>query len=260
MTVETRVDEARDRVERELRRTTGKRRAFERFDSAVRSIEADGRCASSFGDGPSIAQSAATTADGRRRVRRAFAEHLESHCGDELETPDTVHEAIATEFSRELALSLAAPGSPGALSPPLKRAVLDETDRRRDELAVTKRALERELASLERAAEDVSVVVDWLIERDRTPLYDLDFETLSSRHEALDAHLMSLDEAASERQAHLRSTTGGPETIGVSHDVLIEYLYAEFPVTHPVLATIARLGAVCEDAETAVRDHLTRRV
>ena len=259
MTVETHVDDARSRVERELRRTAEKRRAFADFHGTVQSIDADARSVRTPGDGPSLAQWAASPT-GCREVRRAFTEHLESHCGDELETPDTVHEAIATEFSRELALSLAAPGSPGSLSPTLKRAVLDETDRRRDELAVTKRALERELTSLEGAAEDDSAVVDWLAERDRRPLRELDFAALTARHESLDDHLSSLDEVAAERQSVLDSTTGGPETIGVSHGVLIEYLYAEFPVTHPVLATVARLASLCRDAQVAVRDHLTRRV
>lgn len=43
-------------------------------------------------------------------------------------------------------------------------------------------------------------------------------------------------------------------------ETLAEFLYAEFPVDHPVLATATRLDDGSADCQLAIRDHLGRRV
>jgi hypothetical protein len=220
VTVETHVDDARRRVASERERTDEKRTAFERFDEAVRTVDpetpggsggpggggsgggpsASGRLpGASGGDAAAGGGSASPSGEGCRAVRRAFAEHVEPYGGDARESPETVHEAIATEFSREVAVSLASADGGGWLTPQLKRAIVSETARRRSELTATARALDRERESLAAAGETVTAVVDWLVDNDPTPLSTLGFEALADRHERLAALRDRLDDAAARR-------------------------------------------------------------
>lgn len=257
---DSRLGRTRARIDDELSRTAEKRRALDRFESTVQSVEAS----SVGGDVRTTTNGTFTGARsdgtaGRRRVRSAFEEHVEPLSGDVREDPDTVHEAIATELSRDVAVALAGAGPSTGFSPQLKRAVLDESSSRQRELELMTRTLERERESVGRASTALDEVRAWLDARTDVRLLDRSFETLVDWHGRLDAHVETLDAVAARRQAHLDGTTGLDATVALRHRTLAEYLYAEFPVTYPVLDECASLAAACESAKRAVRGHVARR-
>jgi hypothetical protein len=274
------IDAARERVEHEQERTADKQRALDQFDEAVREIEPDeqpsGGSAGIHGGGGggmrgdglgssgaaagSASSSQSSTGGGCRAVRRAFAEYVQPYSGDAGETHDSVHEAIAAEFSNEVAVSLASADAGGWLTPQLKQGIISETNRRRAELSVMDTALQREQTSLASAMESQRAVVDWLVEHNPTPLSELSFDELAAWHHRLDDLRDQLDAAADERQAHLDGVSGESGQVGIKHEVLAEYLYAEFEATHPALSTFARLDELCAEAQATIREHLTRRV
>lgn len=258
----SRLGRTRERIGDELSRTAEKRQALDRFESAVQSVEA---ASVAGGDVRTTTNGTLTGAGGdrtagRRRVRSAFEEHVEPLSGDVLEEPDTVHEAIATELSRDVAVALAGTGTSTGLSPHLKQAVLDESSSRRRELELMTRTLERERESVATASATLDDVREWLDARTDVRLFDRAFETLVDWHGRLDAHVEALDAVAARRQAHLDRTTGLDATVALRHWTLAEYLYAEFPVTYPVLDECASLASACLSAQRAVRGHVARRV
>jgi hypothetical protein len=268
--VETAVDRALGRVARERDRIAEKRAAFERFQSAVASVAADapsGSAPATDGTGAGAGGAWTRTAtggdgdDALREVRQAFVDHVQPYGGDAEEDVDTVDEAIATELSAEVAAVLAGgAGVGGGFPPPVKRAIASETDRRLRELSVTARALERERESLEAARETVEGVVGWFVAHDDVPLGTVGFDELATRHRRIGGLRGRLDELAARRSDHVRASTGSDGVVGIEHRSLVEYLYAGFECTYPVLTTVARLGDLCADARRAVRDHLVRRV
>lgn len=260
MSVDTDLDRARERVDREREWTSEKRRAFERFADTVAEIEVATPGQGGTLGGPTTVATSGTPTAGVSAVLDAFEDHLGPYSGDAQEAPETVHGAVATEFSTELAVSLCGADSAGALTPQLKQVVRTETQRRLDELDVMGRALEREADSLDTVDEVVQTVCDWFVEHNPTPLSELGFEELRAWHETLDDHRERLDAVATERQRHLGAATGSSGAVGIEHRVLVEYLYAGFPASYPALATLARLGDACKEAQRSVRAHLVARV
>jgi hypothetical protein len=253
MTDDCPVGRAQRRVADELERTREKRRALDRFESDVRSITAT----PAGGQGTAVGGFVATQADrtaGNRQVRRAFEEHVRPLSGDALETPATVHEAIATEFSRDVAVALATVD--GGLPSRLKQAVLDESARRRDEMVLTERALDRERESLDAARAHLDEVRAWLDDRVDVRLSAREFGTLVAWHGRLDDHRGTLDGVAARRQRHLDRTTAMDVTVALSHRTLAEYLYAERSATFPVLDACASLATACTAAQRGIRTHL----
>lgn len=271
MTVRTRVDQAIERVATERSWTVEKRRKVEAFADDVAELEPAAAPAggaspgASLGAGPAAGGWTATEQSaaggvGTSAVLECFDEHLAAYSGTPDETPETVHDCVAEEFSSELAVALCGGDTSGALTPSLKRAVVEAAQSRRAELDVTATALRRERASLEDARDAIEPITGWFVEHDPTPLSDLGFERLRDWHERIDEHRAALDDVAAERQVHLDRTTTHDGAVGVDHDVLATYLYAEFEVSHPVLATVASLADCCRSAQRAIRDHLVRRV
>jgi hypothetical protein len=249
---------ARRRVDEEFSRTREKRQALDRFASAVRSVDvvetADVRRTTAGATATATDQSA-----GRRQVRRAFEEHLRPLSGDATEEPETVHEAIATELSRDVAVALATTASNG-LPSRLKRAVLDESSRRQREMALTVRVLERERESLTGARDSLDEIRGWLDDHHDVRLSTRDFDTLATWHRRLDDHLETLDDVAARRQRHLDRSTAADLTVALCHRTLAEYLYTDFAATFPVLDACASLASACTSAQRTVRDHLVGRV
>lgn len=260
MSVETAIEQARSRVADEQTFTSEKRAAFERFRADLADIDASQPSGGAIGGGgPTRVVSAHTSGTDVSAVLSAFETHLGEYCGDATDTHDSVHEAVAAEFSTELAVSLCGGDSAGTLTPQLKQVVVAETNDRLAELQVMERALDREAESLAAVGDPVESVCSWFSTHDATPLTDLGFEALRERHDELASHREALTAAAAERQETLHATTGGPDAVGIEQDVLVEYLYAGFEATHPALATLARLDSLCADAQRTVRAHLCAR-
>lgn len=259
MSVETDIDLAINRARREQDWTAEKRQAFDRFTDAVAEVDPATSVSMTTVGGPTAVATTTSNTAGVGAVLDAFEEHLGPYSGDAQEDPETVHEAVATEFSAELAVSLCGGDSAGALTPQLKQVVQTEARTRIDELDVMERALEGEVASLSSVDDTVGDVCAWFLEHNPTPLSELGFEALRARHETLEQYRDRLEAVATERQCHLDATTSSSGAVGIEHRVLVEYLYAGFPSSYPALATVARLEEACREAQRSLRAHLVAR-
>ncbi|ELZ28463.1 hypothetical protein C474_15184 [Halogeometricum pallidum JCM 14848] len=259
--IETHVDRATARVREERTALEEKSAAYESFVRRVAAVPTE-----PAPSGPPRATTAAGTKfraetagnDRCRAVREAFAETIRPHSVADMDAPESLSTTIRSELTDSVADVLATT-TEAAFTPEAKRAVVAEARTQRAGVAVTDRALDREAASLDDAADVVEEVTAWVAEAERTPLSELGFDALRSRHRTLAAHRERCEEAVADRQAFLRESTGRSAAVEVDHRTLARYLYQELPVRYPALSTVARLDGVCESCQRAVRAHLVRR-
>lgn len=278
MTVETHVDRARDRVAAERDATAGERRAYERFRSTVASIPTvsapgtgagEGSARDGFGAGTGAGPAAggvravaggtsAASTDGCRRVREAFAETVRPHSDRDGADGEPLLATVREELGDAVAVALS-PKTDHGLTPPVASAIESAVGDRLAEIAVFDRTLKREAASLRSAHEAIREVTDWLTSADETPLSALGFDDLRRRHEALADRIETCEALLADRQADLDRTASRGGAVGIRHRSTVAYLYDDFPVSHPVLSTVARLVETLAECQRAVRDHLIRR-
>ncbi|WP_134670378.1 DUF7260 family protein [Halorussus marinus] len=258
MTVELRTHAARDRAAAESDRIERKVAAFESFERRVRDVsaEAAGRAGSSAPAGPSTggALAVGTPTDGAATdpVREAFEETVLA-----LADADATAEAMADELSPDLAAALSPAGA--GFAPGLKTRLLERVGERQSECRLLADAVAAERDRLGALGDDLDDVTAWLAEADETSLLELGFEELRARHDQLAAHRETCDELARERQRSLDDIRYGG-AIGIREREVLDLLYADFPVDHPVLADIAALDSLLDDCQRAVRRHLCARV
>lgn len=268
MTVQTYVDEARTRVRAEQEAVDAKIDAIESFRNRVADVPTEPTPSSTTG---SPSSSSGTTAvagtavragssheDRCRTVRQAFAETIRPHSVADRDD-ESLLETIREEFTDAIAVALA-PTTEASFSPDVKRALLSETESRRTEAVVLRRALDREETQVDDIGEVVREITRWIADADETPLDRLGFERLHERHERLAVHRDRCESLLRERQTFLRETTNECVDAGIRHRSLVPYLYQDFPVDHPLLVTLVRLEETCRECQRAVRDHLVRRV
>jgi len=261
MPLKTYIDDAESRARSERDALEAKRDAIDRFIDRVEDLAPEPSPSSSH---PVTAVAGmlsrnASTDDECRAVRRAFAETIRPHSIGDIDESESLDETIRAEFSESLAGALA-PTTDTSFSPKLKRTVVSEATARRTETDASYRALEREISHLEEAEEVVDNVTSWLVTADETSLCTLDFDELRERHDALASCRRRCETVARRRQEFLDETTSNGVEARVRHRRLVPYLYEDFPVDHPVLATVARLDATCRACRRVIRDHLVRRV
>ena len=261
MSALTHIDQAGTRVQAEQEVVAEKIDAFDAFVRRVAEL--------STGQTPSSAGMAATTGtqlrvdsatdDHCRTVRRAFDETVRPHSVADGDGSESLLETIREELTDTIALALA-PTTDVSFSPELKQMVISKTRARRAESTALHEALgreERHLADVGAAVDDITA---WLVDANETPLTDLGFDALERRHETLTSHRDRCEELVHRRQQFLDETTKNGVAAGVRHEHLIPSLYRDFPVDHPVLATVANLDAICDEGQRTVRDHVVRRV
>jgi len=262
MTVETHVDAAVTRVHAEREATARKRDALGSFVDRVADLTPETAPTARVGATGAVGTGLrpdGSTAGGCESVRTAFAETVRPHSVADGDRTEPLLETIGNELTEPIAAALA-PTSNAGFSPELKRCVLEETRSRQTETELLCRALDREATSLEAAGDAVGEITSWIATADETPLSELDFGALRGRHETLADHRSRCEKLARTRQSFLQETTSRRAEAGIEHRSLVGYLYGDFPVDHPVLATVARLDRTCRECQRTVRDHLTRRV
>jgi len=263
MAVDTYIEQARTRARSEQEAIDKKRDAYETFIRRVRNLQpaqTPSSMASLTTAGGAIHRSAdASSADGCRTVRTAFAETIRPHSVADIDESESLLETIREEFTDAIAVALA-PTTEASFTPELKQMVLTEAQSRESEAAALREALEREEAHLNETGAAVDDIIAWIVDANETPLTDLGFDALKQRHETLGSHRDRCEEVARDRQEFLRGTTNTGVEAGVRHRSLIPYLYQDFPVDYPVLATVATLDEACQECQRTVRDHLVRRV
>jgi hypothetical protein len=268
MSQTTYTDAARDRVEAERAAAEAKRAGMDSFIDRVADLSPESSPAESpgvAGAGGVARRTEASGAGGCEPVRTAFAEtvHPKAVAEDAAsESAGSTSQPLTATIRRELTESIAvalAPASSVSLSPGLKRGILTEARRRRSELDVLCRALDREAESLQSAADTVASVSSWIAAADETPLTELGFDALRHRHEALAGHRKRCEEAVADRQSILASTTAVDADAGLRHRDLVASIYEGLSVDHPVLTTVVRLDDACQECQRTVRAHLVRR-
>jgi len=265
MAVDTYIEQARTRVRTERAAVDGKLDAYETFVRRVREVQPDQTPSSLAGitatGGTTHLSADASSTDRCRTVRTAFAETVRPHSVDDVDDVDgtePLRETIREEFTDTIAAALA-PTTDASFTPELKRMVLAEARSREAEATALREALEREDAHLDGAADAAGEVIAWIVDANESPLTDLGFDALRRRHGTLADHRARCEAVARDRQEFLDGTTSNGLDAGVRHRSLVSYLYRDFPVDHPVLATVATLDDTCRDCQRAVRAHLVRR-
>jgi len=262
MTVDTHIQQARARVRAEQEAIDARRDAYEAFIRRVRELQPEQPPSSVTGitaaGGATRLSEDTAGSDRCRTVRTAFAETVQPHSVADVDGAEPLLETIREEFTDAITVALA-PTTDASFTPELKQMVLAEAGSRRSEAAALRKTLRREDAELDGVAETVDDVIAWVVDTNETPLTDLGFDALKQRHETLAGHRARCEEVARDRQEFLRGTTNNGAESGVRHRSLVPYLYRDFPVDHPVLATVATLESTCRECQRAVRDHLVRR-
>jgi hypothetical protein len=250
------LDRARERVSEEEAALTAKVDAYRSFIDRVREVPTESATPEMLTAGASPDTRQAPS-DGCVAVRTAFAETV---CPESVPDGDSepLVETIRSELSEAVAATLAPTGG-AVFTDECKRVTLAQAETRQAETGVTRRAVEREAASLESVADTVDLVRNWLHSADETPLDELGFDDLRRRHRRLSAFGDRCETAARERQAHVDRATSRGDLGGVTHRGLVSYLYEGFPVDYPALVTTASLARTCRDCRRVVRAHLVRR-
>lgn len=259
MPVRTHVDDAIERVDGERDAVDEKRAAYRRFRDSVADVPtesvASGSTAATTALGPSLSET--SDSGGCRAVRRAFAETIRPHSVDDADD-ESLLVTIRHELGGSVALALA-PTTDAPFSPQVRDAVVESAERRERGAGALERALDREATRLSRAKTAVDEVTGWIATAEETRLSSLGFEALADRHRRLAAHRERCRSLCRDRQSFLDGATGPAPDAAVDHRSLVEYLYRDFPCTHPALATLVRLDRTCASCQRAVRDHLVRR-
>ena len=267
MTLETHVEQARTRVSDERAFVVDKRRAFEEFERNVRETPvhaSGGPSGATRQSGELFTATASTVAGGTsanrcKAVCEAFAETVHPCTAAGTCDAERLVETMREELGSDLTAALA-PRTAGQFTSPTKQALLEKVTERHRELDVMVRALDAESESLRSAAETTGAVTDWLADVNETPLLEFGFDELQAHHETLAAHRRDCDRLVGHRQEFLAKTTSSDAAAAIEHRTLAEFLYTEFPVEFPALATAVSLYEACADCQRAVRDHLARRV
>jgi hypothetical protein len=167
-------------------------------------------------------------------------------------------ETMREELTDTIALALT-PATEASFTPELKQIVISKARARQAEATALQEAIGREEVHLADVGATVDEITAWIVEADETPLTDLDFDALKRRHETLASHRDRCETLVHRRQQSLGETTNNGTDAGVRHERLIPYLYRDFPVNYPVLATVAKLDAISDEYQRTVRDHMVRR-
>jgi hypothetical protein len=261
MGIQTRIHDARDRVEHEQEAVEAKLDAIDRFVDRVEDISAGltpppGSVTAVVGV---LSRHSTSGGENCEAVRRASAETIRPHSLDDIEERESLQETIQVELSESIAVALA-PTTNARFTPELKQGVLSEARARRAETEALGLALEREATHVDDDAAVVDEITEWIATADETPLSDLGFRELRERHECLERNRDRCETVAQRRQSFLDGTTSNGPEVRVSHRSLGPYIYRDLPTDHPMLTTVARLHDACADCQRAVRDHLVRRV
>jgi len=263
MAVDTYIEQSRTRAQSEQEAINEKLRSYETFIRRVQELQPEQTPSSmasiTTAGGATHLSADASNTDSCRTVRTVFAETIRPQSVADIDKTESLLETIREEFTDAIAVALA-PTTEASFTPELKQMVLTEAQSRQAEATALQKALEREEAHLDDVGTAVDDIIDWIVDANETPLTDLSFDVLQQRHETLTDHRDRCENVARDRQGFLEETTNNGLDAGVRHRSLIPYLYQDFPVDHPVLATVATLDETCQECQRTVRDHLVRRV
>jgi len=262
MAVDTYIQQAQSHIRAEQEIIDELLGAYEAFIGRIRDLQPDQTPSSMAGittaGGATHFSADASGTDRCRTVRTAFAETIRPHSVADIDAAESLLETVREEFTDAIVVALA-PTTDASFTPELKQMVLAEAQSRQSEVTALQKALEHEEAHLDDAGDAVDDIIAWIADANETPLIELGFDVLQQRHETLSDHRNRCEEVVHDRQEFLQGTTNNGVDAGVRHKSLMPYLYQDFPVDHPVLATVAKLDETCQECQRTMRNHLVRR-
>lgn len=261
MAVNTYIEQARTRVEAEQTAVEAKIDAYGEFERRIEGLATEQTVSTALEVTATTGPQASGTHpnDQCRAVRSAFDETIRPHSVTDLDGAESLLATIGNELSDSIAVALS-PTTATSFTADLERAILSVVSARLTENEVLARALGREASHLEDAMRPVEVITGWIADADETALSELGFDGLQARHETLACHRERCDTIARQRQAFLQERTRDTADFDIEHRRLVQYVYEDASVDHPVLETATRLDDTCRVCQRVVRDHLVRRV
>jgi hypothetical protein len=251
------VPEARSVVREEHTRAAAERDAFERFRKRVESL--DGTRARLPDGGQPLGAGTLRVAPERDerldRVREAYRGTVmdTDHYVDEYDEP------LATNLGAEFGDGVAdAVVGGGTFTPALRRTLLEgasDASERRSRLC---RALDTEAETL-RSAGSTLRDVESLVEGTEGSTLGESYETLVDRWGRLSSAECTVEQLLDDQQSSLQEGYGVAPRLGGPVS-LHEYLYADEPYTHPVLAEATELLGAVNDAQDRTATAISRRV
>lgn len=221
----SRITDALAAIEEEQQRTTAERDAFTQFARQIAKLEATEPAKAASPVESVVVADQADTQD-LCTVREAYRETVMDVDHYEEEYDEPLAEHMSGEFSAELALTLV---SGETLSPQLRQALVQASNRARDERASFVRTLDQEQNALEDAKDTLMEVASDADELAHTRFHQRSIDELIRMY----IRSMDLEERCkqilTERQEQLeeRGLPGGKK--------LQEYLHASHEWTYPVL-------------------------
>ena len=253
-TVFSHLDDASDRIEREIADVIAERDAYRAFADAIDGIAASQPTGSMAT--PQTIQSVGTTGAPVDSVRRAFEQtvmtmnHYEETYGESWDTH------LQSEFDDDVIVGLR---KRGCVNEPIKRALRGQAldaARKRDDLA---HVLMTERSAVDEGRTALVEVDTTLCSIDDAPLRERSFDDLSDTYSTLDTLQTETVQMAQRRQRQIHRETRC-EVWSSRELTLQEYLYDQLPVTYPVLDAAVSLTDDLRTARRLVQRRLTETV
>jgi hypothetical protein len=243
------IPEARAVCQRELERTRDEARAFKRFARRVVGIE-PAKQRIDMGPG-TVLLTDGPQDDRLNAVRTAYRETVMAvaHYAEEYDEP--LEQNLEAEFGPELANALR---SHPQLEEPVKGALVESaTDAAADREGFT-RTVERELESLDHAADTLQSIEAELDGYHEAALHRYSFDELREAWDVLGEYESDCTALAAARQAEMHRRA--------EYDAfdLHDYLYQDTQTRHPVLADAAETAEAVQAARKRVAHALAMRV
>lgn len=263
------LDDAREALRVERRRTCDEREAFRAFRGRVASVPSEpirtdggpgtvaggrgpigaaGGSGSSGTDGlPGTTASGPPAGSGLVAVRDAYRETAMSVPHYEAEYDDTYERSVAEEFGPELACALTR-GS--RFHAECKRSLLDAAETAIEERERFLDAIESETESVDRAASRLAPIRSEVASTARTDFSEDGFGTLDAYRARTEVLIDDCDRIAARRQRELASHE---RDLAIDGDLDVpSYLYQRLDATYPVLATVGALGDRLDDLKRRI--------
>ncbi|MFB6232731.1 MAG: hypothetical protein ABEH61_00580 [Haloarculaceae archaeon] len=246
------IDTALRLIEEELELVTVEREAFDRFVSRLRDRGVSGQepTAAAGGAQTMLLTGATGPSENLRAVRQAYRDTVMDVPHYEREYGDTLVANMAAEVGPTLAGQLA---DGQRLTPPVYDALLEASERCRDDREDFCRLLRAERDSLQRIATELNDVESRVVELGER----IDGAPNSGVLARVDDELTALETRCTDLAARRQETIhgrSGSKASGVDDVSLVQYLYADLETVTPALSDIAtRLESIRHQRSLCLR-------
>lgn len=222
------------RVQAELRILRTKREALEKFRSDLEQIETVQKPSGTATNTSTIAND--FEGRGCEPIINSFKTHMDSYYEGAIEDFDSALGKMADEFNENLIFQLS--DSDAVITPQIKQGLQREVDNNIERLNSIESALGEERDSLRVVEDTIYEIVSWVAKQKDIGLPGRDYKEMIELHNEVEGYIDELDELSEQRQQDIRKSTVN-QSVGIEHSQLLNILYSDFPVDHPILRDIA---------------------